>query len=209
MQDKPSPVAGFEGLTLFNVAVGLRRTQGDPALYRRLLRKFLDGNGDFEAAFLGSTKACDPRAAERLAHTLKGLAATIEATTVAKSAALLERACREESDPSPHLQAVVACLHPCLDQLRAYFGHPAAVPEAEEDGEAVVITPAMIESLKRVAALLQDGDGDASEALDHFLAENARMRHPLTQIRQLVGGYDFFGAHDELMKLAESWGMAL
>ena len=204
---------GFEGLTLFKVTAGLRRTQGDPILYRHLLRKFLDGNENFEAAFLGTAKACDPRAAERLAHTLKGLAATIEAETVTKSAALLEHACREGGDPSllaASLQAVLACLHPCLEQLRAYFGHPVAAEEAEEaDGEAVIVTPAMLESLKRVAALLQDGDGDAAEALDHFLAENARMRHPLTQIRQLVGGYDFFGAHDELIKLAESWGMAL
>ena len=124
-QDDPALASEFAGLTQFNVRIGLRRTQGDAVLYRRLLRKFLDGNADFEAAFLKAAKACDPRAAERLAHTLKGLAATIEAEPVTKAAALLERACREGGDASravPELDAVLACLHPCLDQLRAFFG---------------------------------------------------------------------------------------
>lgn len=203
----------FSSLTHFNVTLGLRRTQGDPLLYRRLLRKFLDGNSDFEAAFLAATRACDPRTAERLAHTLKGLAATIEAEAVAKSAALLERACREGHDPArltPVLQSVLTSLLPCLNQLRAFFGDsalsPAAAPACDE---AVTVTPAMAEALRQVAALLQDGDADATEALDHFLAKYAKMRHPLARIQQLAGGYDFFGAHDELVKLAESWGMVL
>ena len=210
--DKPTQ-GEFSDLTHFNVTMGLRRTQGDQGLYRCLLRKFLDGNSNFEADFLSATKACDPRGAERLAHTLKGLAATIEAEAVTKSAALLERACRESSDPSdlaPHLQAVLICLEPCLEQLHAFLGDAAPAPvDAQAYDEAVTLTPALAEALRRLAALLQDGDADATEALDHLLAEYAMMRHPLARVRQLAGGYDFFGAHDELMKLAESWGMAL
>jgi signal transduction histidine kinase/CheY-like chemotaxis protein len=201
----------FSSLTLFDVEAGRRRTQGNGKLYERLLRKFLDGNRDFEAAFRAALADADPHAAERAAHTLKGLAATLESPTVAKPAAALEAACRAGA-PAEEIEGLLARtldgLRPVLAELDEHFGVDEAVPSGEGGGSSE-LTPERLDKLSQIAALLAEGDGDAADMLDEFLEANPGLREALGLVKNLAAGYDFFGAHDELVKQAQAWGVTL
>jgi len=51
---------------------GLARAQGNRTLYRRLLEKFREGQGDFVGEFQEAAESGDGSVTTRLAHTLKG-----------------------------------------------------------------------------------------------------------------------------------------
>ncbi len=73
-----------------NVAESVRRIGGNAALYLALLDKFRVNHRDFATSFRDALKAGDRITAERLAHTLKGLAGTLGAETLQKAAETLE-----------------------------------------------------------------------------------------------------------------------
>ncbi|SIQ46389.1 two-component system, unclassified family, sensor histidine kinase and response regulator [Aromatoleum tolulyticum] len=71
--------------------LGVRRLMGKEDFYLSLLRKFVTGYGDFTARLDAALAGGDLAAAERLAHSLKGLAGQIGATVLQEVAAELER----------------------------------------------------------------------------------------------------------------------
>ena len=90
-----------------NVAEGLVRVAGNKKLYRKLLRQFSNTEAD-AAQRIGSALAEKDRAlAERLAHTVKGVAGNIGAHAVQNAAAHLEKAIKG-SAPAAEIEAV-AC----------------------------------------------------------------------------------------------------
>jgi len=78
---------GIEGL---DVQAGLRRVLGKHPLYRSLLTTFLRNEREAAARVRAALQEGDRLTAERLAHTLKGVAGNLGAVLVQKSAALLE-----------------------------------------------------------------------------------------------------------------------
>ena len=62
-----------------DVQAGRGHTKGDDRLYKRMLDMFLDSQRDFIPRFRAVSASGDAAAAMRLAHDLKGLAATIGA----------------------------------------------------------------------------------------------------------------------------------
>ncbi len=99
---------------------GLATAMGNADLYGRLLRQFCKRHQDFGPEFRQAAEAADQSTAERLAHTLKGAAATIGAGAVAEAASELEAACAAGKEPSrieAALQRTVATLAPVLAGL--------------------------------------------------------------------------------------------
>jgi PAS domain S-box-containing protein len=88
-----TPTRAPEGLALFEEASLLARTGGDAAFARELVALFVESTAD-TLARLGEAirSAGDPEAVRRLAHSLKGAAATTSAHAIAAAAADLERA---------------------------------------------------------------------------------------------------------------------
>ncbi|PAJ73743.1 hypothetical protein CJF42_14350, partial [Pseudoalteromonas sp. NBT06-2] len=78
-----------------DINVGLKITQDNEALYLRLLRKFKDGEEDFGYKFNQAYASKDLKTMERLAHTLKGVAANMGAKNVQDEAQKLEFLCQE------------------------------------------------------------------------------------------------------------------
>ena len=209
---KPMDTTPFVSLTLFDVAAGLRRTQGNAALYRRLLQKFFEGNRNFDALYGAALVDADLKAPERAAHTLRGLAATLGAMEVAEAAEVLEHA-HNNGEPREildgHLARVMATLIPALDQLSCLFGDVAEAVVVSPPGASITLTPAMAEQLARLAALLQEGEAEAGDVLDDILAVMPDLKAALAPVHAQVSGYDFFAAYDELAKLAVGWGLTL
>jgi PAS domain S-box-containing protein len=80
---------------------GLLRTQGNKSLYWKLLKKFAETQQDFIAKYQSAAGVADWPRAERLAHTLKGVAGTIGAHRLQACCLTLEQqAAGHQADPS-------------------------------------------------------------------------------------------------------------
>ena len=98
-----------------DVASGLRRVLGKPQQYQRLLGKFAASQKDFPGQLRAALAAGEREIAERLAHSLKGLAGNLGATDLASQAAALESAIKDERHDE--LQALLLELQQNLSAL--------------------------------------------------------------------------------------------
>lgn len=76
---------------------GLSRLVGNKKLYLKLLRQFVDQQGDASTQIADALRGGDTAVAERLAHTVKGVAGSLGARPVQESAAKLEKAISSDS----------------------------------------------------------------------------------------------------------------
>ena len=100
---KQDPAAGFAALRGVDAGKGLENTMNDPGFYRKILRLFQQDQGDFIKKFMAAQQSGDLEGAARLAHTLKGVAATIGATGLHEAALQLEQNCRQQHDDCAEL----------------------------------------------------------------------------------------------------------
>ncbi|MEE3625147.1 response regulator [Nitrospirillum sp. BR 11752] len=168
---------------------GLRRVRGKRALYADILRKFAANQRATPAAILDRWRSGDTATAERLAHTLKGVAGTIGAGDVQRAAAAVEAALRGGAAP----ERTVAILTPLLEDVAAGIERwlaedapaPAAVPDSDPAQAAALMA--------RLRDLLADNDPEAEELAEsnlHLL--RAAMPAPRADdFIQSVRGFDF------------------
>ena len=199
-----SPVA----LPGIDVAGGLRRTQNNAALYRRLLDKFASSNTRFSQTFTAALDAGDLGLAARLAHTLRGTAGTIGANGVWQAATELELACnqgRARAQQMSVLAQVTRELSPVLAGL-ATLAAPvaAAAPMPAVSAAALQENHAQVRQLTdQLRTLLEDSDSDAV-GVGEALRDAARGRpgeSELAVIMEAVGDYRF----DEALEALDRW----
>jgi polar amino acid transport system substrate-binding protein len=89
----PEPLPDLPGV---KVAESVRRIGGSVTLYFSLLDKFRVNQRNFATSFREALAADDRSTAERLAHTLRGIAGTLGAETLQDLAKLLESSIRKE-----------------------------------------------------------------------------------------------------------------
>ena len=135
----------IEGLDLVN---GLRRVLGKKWLLLSMLRKFLAGQKSTVTAISNALDTGDPELAERLAHTLKSVAANIGATTVQQKAAELEAAIAKQA-PRSALDAAIADVEVPLANLLSQLAEK--LPPEPETATVVVDR----EKLKKIYAELE------------------------------------------------------
>lgn len=131
------PELNIQGL---DVQAGLKRVLNKPKSYISLLRKFATGQAGAITEIQAFLAAGDAAGAQRTAHTLKGLAGSIGATTLQGAAAELEQAIREalgEDQLSTLLERTQLLLETLIQALRANL--PAEVTKTIPLGP---VTPA-------------------------------------------------------------------
>jgi two-component system, sensor histidine kinase and response regulator len=93
-------VAGLpQGVPGLDTVLGLRRMAGKPKLYLAMLRRYVDGQRGVCAQVHEALAIGDIPAAERLAHTAKGVSGTIGAVQVEALAGALELSLKEYHPP--------------------------------------------------------------------------------------------------------------
>ena len=102
-QEPPAPAKAADEVILpeiagINLADGLKRVAGNRRLYRDLLGQFAAKQGDAAAQISAALESGDLKLAERIAHTVKGVAGNIGITEVQSAAQKLEKAIREGQD---------------------------------------------------------------------------------------------------------------
>src|SRR4030095_10245068 len=101
---------------------GVKRVAGNRKLYLKLLRKFAEEQNVAAGEISTALSRGDTALAERLAHTLKGVAGNIGAKPIQLAAGLLEKLIRGKADATAldnAKQQVSDTLDPVITQLRA------------------------------------------------------------------------------------------
>jgi len=197
-----SPGTADIGLPGLDVVAGLRRFQGNDALYHRILRKFEQSNRQFQDAVRAAIAEGDWRTAQRHAHTLKGLAGTVGAEALAEAAAQLESACAadapDEGAVMESLEALAGELEPVLGGISRFF---AGVDDSA-GAQPEVNSAALADSLQRLRILLADDDSQASNCLRDIAGALSAV-DPLRclKLQQAVDAYDYPAA----LVIVDTW----
>ena len=182
---------------------GLSRVAGNQKLYLKLLRQFDEQQGSVPGEVSAAMAKGDTALAERLAHTLKGVAGNIGAKTVQAAAGKLEKLIREHagtSDVEAARTEVAAVLDPLLGQLRAAFSSSGAAAPAPSTPPLALDPAKSREAAEGLTRLLSEFDPGAAD----FLEERQASLRPLfgwetwAQFEKSVQSYSFADAQAQL-----------
>jgi two-component system, sensor histidine kinase and response regulator len=175
---------------------GLRRVLGKKATYAKMLHKFMNSQRNAVALIESALSEEDWPSAERVAHTLKGVAGNLGATQVQADAGALEAALRERT-PLQTVEALAAQANRSLSglilALQTQLPELAQVNASDADAGHL---PILVAELR---ALLQSDD---AAAVDLF-ADNAallKFAYPASfeAMQSALAGYDFSKAMEFL-----------
>ena len=161
--DPPPAPTGLTGIAGVDTEDGLRRVGGNLRLYRAMLQQYADSQGTSPAELRAALAAGDVKTAERLAHTLKGVSATLGIKAASAAAAVVEDRLRHGGlqGIDYHLATLEQTTEAVIAGIRtALAAAPTAVVGSLADPRAV------IPLLGRLEALLSASDGGA---LDYVL----------------------------------------
>ena len=151
-----------------DTADGLRRVAGNRKLYLKLLREFVAKQGPAADEAAAALVRGDRAVAERLAHTVKGVAGSLGAREVQEAAGALEKAISGARPPA-ETDALLAAFRTRLDlfvgALRAALPEETA-PPPPAPAAAPPDPAAAREAVGRMLALLGDFDPGAEECLE-------------------------------------------
>ena len=155
------PIPEIEGV---DQADGLKRVGGNRRLYRQLLVKFAAKFAGADEQVSWALQSGDRNGAERIAHTVKGVAGNIGIKQVQFAAERLEKAIRESDEAVPSiLRDFASVLRPQIEAMRVALGE--AAPPASANGERMAFDPATAANeVARLRSLLEASDGDSEEA---------------------------------------------
>jgi len=181
---------------------GLTRVAGNRKLYLKLLRQFVEQQGPAVGEITAALAAGDVVLAERLAHTLKGVAGNVGAKSVHSVAADLEKVIRSKA-PAAEVesakQQVAAALDPLIAGLNVGLGSPAAKSAASTP--APMVDPAKSrETAAQMSKLLSEFDPGAADFIETNRAALQPLFHGATwaEFEKLVQGYSFADAQAQL-----------
>ncbi len=187
-----------------NSADGLKRVAGNKRLYLDLLAQFAEKQGDANVQIADALQMGDRKLAERIAHTVKGVAGNIGITGIQSAAAKVEKAIREE-DPaiSASLEELASLLASQVRAIRDAL--PDRSPGDLSDGkESPFVAEEASAAVAKLRSLLEANDGDAGEAfLGLKQAVGRRVEHSLLEaLGVAVNDFEFDTATTKLEQIA-------
>ena len=192
--------------TGIDIASGLLRVSRNEQLYLRLLTQFADDYHDAAERLTTAWQNGDWETASRQAHTIKGVAGNLGATTVHESAATLEAVFSSDGvTTADEITGLVAQFAAAMDQaiatITAYRQEKAAAPVTTA-AVADTSSPAP-QSREQLRVLLLDAD---SEAIEYFanVQSSFMATYDNKQVRKLekaLQDFDFDAALEILNNL--------
>jgi CheY-like chemotaxis protein/HPt (histidine-containing phosphotransfer) domain-containing protein len=179
-------------LTDINIEKGMKATQGNKKLYRKLLVKFYHGSINFLSTFELALSSEDKKAPERIAHTLKGMAGTVGAKAVEVCSQHLETACQVSEDKEELLRLaddVTIKLAPVLNSLSSLI----VENKVEKPVNEAIDIPMLTSILERLRVLIEEDDADATFVIDELneLPGIAKYSTQLNKLTKAIESYDF------------------
>jgi PAS domain S-box-containing protein len=188
-----------------DTTAGMARVAGNMKIYSSILKKFCSHHANTAEEIKIAVDNNDFELAERIAHTIKGVAGNIGANTIFECAveldALLKQAQDNANIDKPTLTTLLADL----------TSHSAALINAIKTSDIYADeTPATnlpkLDSAKftalinQLAELLDDDDSEAQSCLDELIAGSDHTE--LKEISEMVSDYEFEEALELLQKFA-------
>jgi signal transduction histidine kinase/CheY-like chemotaxis protein len=200
--NKEIPLPEIAGI---NQADGLRRVAGNERLYRDLLMQFAAKQSS-AATEIATAIACgDLKLAERIAHTVKGVAGNMGITNVQTVAQKLETAIRESDDSIPLLlDEFNASLEMQINAIRQAL-HESKPEKAKQEQPLTINGEAASEAIAQLRDLLQASDGAAQDAFHSFQVAVKGMveKSKLESLSVSISDFDFGTALIKLDEIAE------
>jgi two-component system sensor histidine kinase/response regulator len=177
---------------------GLARMLGNAVLYRQTLRRFVQTQADSAWAIRSALDNGRVDDAERLVHTVKGLAATVSAHPLALRAEALEHALRVRAEAPvwlPLLASYTVALDALVAQLRTLL-------QADAGEQAVVVAhePQDAAPLVHLLQLLRDDDPQAMAWFErHAQVLRERLGGPaFAEVQEALQAFDLEGARETI-----------
>jgi two-component system sensor histidine kinase/response regulator len=185
-----------------NAADGLRRVAGNKKLYRKLLRQFSTTEADAPQRIASALAENDRALAERMAHTVKGVAGNIGASAVQNAAASLEKAIAGSAPPTE-----IEVWRLWLEESLAHLIHGMKAALEGADGEpAQAGDPGRVKlAVEQLSRYLAESD---AAAIDYFESVAPHLRilfsaQEFEHFASLVENYAFSEAYEELVAVEE------
>jgi len=176
-----------------DMAEGLARVGGNKKLYRKLLIKLRDDYAQARAELEGLTQKGEAGEAERLAHTVKGVAGNVGAKGLAAAAAVVEKAVREGQDGlADKLEAFGGELAKVVEAL-GVLGEAAGAPPAQP-GKAAASPQELAAALEEMLPHLRTKKPKPSKEAINKLKElgwPVEMGVEFSDLSKLIGKYKF------------------
>jgi len=198
-----APTAPVESISIpdhipgLEVQEGLRRVLGKQALYLSMLRKFVAGQADTPNQLVQTLAAGQRADAERLAHSLRGVAGNIGAMEIHRLATDVETAIREHYSEE-QTATLIQQLRLSLGEL---IGHLEAQLPAEKRPEMGVIDRKQLDAVcSRLGELLVDDDAEAADILQENVGLLSQaFPQDYGKIESAINQFDFETAYSALL----------
>lgn len=192
-----------------DLAIGLKSVGGNGALLCKLLVEFYRNHSIDAQAIRQALDSGDTQLAQRIAHTLKGIAGSIGAVELQVAAKAMDAALKAGSTKAyPDLLVdLEAALSPVMDGLALLNEGDAAMSSAATSSGPLDIE-AMLSLIDELAALLDEMSPEAVEkaqTIRNHLGAGAAMDAAEILLEQLAR-FDFADASATLSKLRDSLG---
>ena len=190
-----------------NQADGLKRVVGNKRLYRDLLALFAAKQDDAAARISAALESGDLKLAERIAHTVKGVAGNLGIGQVFTAAEKLEGAIRGADVVEPALlEEFTLVLSRQVQAIRQAMRETTPDQPVNEIRFKDFDARAASAAIAHLRALLESSDGDAADA---FLAvknhlEGTLERSRLDVLSTAISNFDFEEALLRLDQIAET-----
>jgi len=193
------------GDSCLDTKIAIARLADDVKTYRMVLNKFRDDEVASVENIRTALAANDVPLAIRLAHTLKGVAATIGADPLAKAARTLEMALGKGLAPEEcrtMLDAVASGLAQVINAVNVYLRDYHEDIERKTDARDIADVS---QSLERLISRLQDFDGESGSTMREIsqLVQGTDMAAKFFQLERYMSKYDYEAALGEARSIAK------
>ena len=198
-----------------NIAESLARIGNNGEFYKKILTQFKSSNADVADRICTAVKKGDNTTAERLAHTIKGVAANIGAEDLQLAAAELEKSIKQAEDSADLdglLDRFTACLKTVMKGIEAFLQYDKATAQQQlgqsqrEESHDTNIRPLML----KVAQMLRNGlleYMDYMEELERYLPTVASKE--LEQLKYYGARFDTDRALEILINIGKKLDISL
>ena len=209
-EEKPTPKGPLPDIPDIDIKTGLSLVGGNEELYRTLLVKFYNGYGDTVPQIKEALGRNDMELGVRLAHSLKGVAATLGAKDVRAAGADVEAAIRDGNLDTidelldtfdRHITSVMNGLKDFVDAEE----NPEDGEKGKEPGDPVTLR----ELLDRLKAFAKSGKPrQCNDIIDEISRHSwpEKLSVPIMELQKYISKYKFKDALPVIESLLEHTG---
>src|SRR6476619_3744836 len=200
--DGPLDIDGID------VKAALKRTGGNRKRYVALLRRFAQQQASTVDEIRKALSMGDAATAERAAHSLKGAAGTLGATTLSEIAAKAEAAIKTGQGIDTALTSLFAGLGAAVRAIRAAL--PEEIP-TNGGGGASRDPATVVKHLTQLTRLLETDDGEAADFMIDARSDLSGLLTPteIETLSELVGDFNFEAALKCLSAITDRLSLTL